>query len=176
MIIILAFLTKHCLQASPPPSYVASSLTPFCPFHSLSCPPGSRVGGLWWRCWVQSEVLLKNGFQNSRYVPSSSLSPSARRWRDVPLEAVFLFLERPAHCGWNSCDEGSFVHLSSLTFELDFGNEFSEGSKKRVTNGLQVGSRVLVCVQVEISQNKPSTFCFDPKWQMDISAQQMGSF
>lgn len=90
MIIILAFLTKHYLQASPPPPHVASSLTPFCPFHSLSCPPGSRVGGLWWRCWVQSEVLLKNGFQNSRYVPSSSLSPSARRWRDVPLEAVFF--------------------------------------------------------------------------------------
>lgn len=145
-VIILAFLTKHCQQASPFPSHVASSLTPFCPFHSLTCPPGSRVGGLWWRCWVQSEVLLKNGFQNSRYVSSSSLSPSARRWRDVPLEAVFYFWRDQHTVGGTAVmkERSCISHLRLLSWTLGMSSA-SAREKEWRTDSRSAQEYLCVC-------------------------------
>lgn len=66
----------YCLLcfSQPPPPHSQYPVSSFC----LPLSTRQPRGGLWGRCWVQSEELLKNGSPNSRYNPhplSSTLRP-----------------------------------------------------------------------------------------------------
>lgn len=88
----------YCLLCSHLPLFTISCLLFFCPPLSTRQPRG----GLWGRCWVQSEVLLKNGSPNSRYNPpplSSALRHDSYHW-NAHLEVISgwaLFPQRKPH-------------------------------------------------------------------------------